>query len=101
MNYKQEILSLIQDSKITNEAACKAMGISKNTFKFNKSDGNPRNNFTEKHLTALKSFLIQHAKTITFAVKSNQLETYSKEDSRLINAVQNNALTNSELGKTK
>lgn len=37
----------------------------------------------------------------TFAVKSNQLETYSKEDSRFINAVQNNALTNSELGKTK
>ena len=84
MNYKQEILSLIQDCKITNEAACKAMGISKNTFKFNKSDGNPRNNFTQKHLTALKSFLIDHAKTITFAVKSNQLETYSKEDSDAI-----------------
>ena len=35
------------------------------------------------------------------AAKSNQLETYSKEDSRFINAVQKNALTNSELGKTK
>ena len=71
MNYKQEILSLIQDSKIKNEAACKAMGISKNTFKFNSSNGNPRNNFTEKNYNDLKAFLVEHAKTITFAVKSN------------------------------
>jgi len=71
MNYKQEILDLIRDSKITNQAACEAMGISKNTFKFNKSNGNPRNNFTEKNYNDLRIYLESYGNRLMKILEEN------------------------------
>lgn len=78
MNYKDHILQLISDTKISDQTAADAIGIKIQTFRDCKSDKRTRNNFTQSHYDKLKSFLTSHAKTIITAVKSNQLETYSK-----------------------
>jgi len=94
MNYKDHIIQLITDSKISDQDAAKAMFISYGTFRNCKADI-ARNNFTEKNYNDLKAFLVEHAKTITFAVKSNVLPTYDKTESDLINKAQKESINKS------
>jgi len=95
MNYKDHITQLITDAKISDQTAADAMGIKIQTFRDNKSDKRNRHNFTEKNYNDLKAFLVEHAKTITFAVKSNVLPTYDKTESELINKAQEESINKS------
>jgi len=60
MNYKDHILQLIQDAKISDKTAADAMGIKPQTFADNKSDTRKRNNFTEKNYNDLRTYLVEH-----------------------------------------
>lgn len=55
---KDKILLIIDRLGISTAVAAKAMFINENTFRKNKSDTLPRNNFTEKNFNDLLNFLI-------------------------------------------
>lgn len=82
MNHKDHILQLIADAKISDKTAADAMGIKPQTFADNKSDSRKRNNFTEKNYNDLRAYLVGHG-------------------DKLMKLLQDTAMTNSELGKTK
>jgi len=78
MNYKDHILQLITDSKISDQDAAEAMGIKVQTFRDNKSDKRNRNNFTEKNYNDLKSFLVDHGNKLMRLLQEKALDNSSK-----------------------
>jgi len=78
MNYKDHIIQLIQDAKISDQDAAKAMFISYGTFRNCKADI-ARNNFTEKNYNDLKAFLVEHGNKLIKNIQQTNLTACEKE----------------------
>jgi hypothetical protein len=78
MNYKDHIIQLITDAKISDQTAAKAMFISYGTFRNCKADI-ARNNFTEKNYNDLKAFLVEHGNELINSNKQTNLTACEKE----------------------